>query len=205
MALLNKRPHVVIFPFPAQGHINAMMQLAQILYARGFYITFVNTQYIQERLIGSGSVESVKSLPDFRFETIPDGLPSEHGRTSKLAELCRSFTDNGPLHFDELMDKLKHSQPDGVPPVTCIISDGLVSFAQKTARKLGVPRVSFWTHSACGFSTYFFAPLNGYITLKGINTITSSIVFALHNFPVQTLYIPQVKYNLLACSYGIVL
>jgi hypothetical protein len=167
-----------------------MMQLAQILYHRGFYITFVNTQYVQDRISRSGSVESVKSPPDFRFETFPDGLPPEHGRTSKLAELCRSFTDNGPLYFDKLMDKLKQSQPDGVPPVTCIVSDGLVSFPQKIARKLGVPRVSFWTHSACGFSTYFFAPLlveKGYIPLEGISTITP-IVFALHSFQVPTPY-----------------
>lgn len=139
MALLDKRPHAVMLPFPSQGPINAMMQLAQILYVRGFYITFVNTQYTQERISRSASVGAVKYPPDFRFETIPDGLPPEHGRTSKLAELCQSFTENGPLYFDELMDKLKHSQPDSVPPVTCIVSDGIVSFPQKTARKLGVP------------------------------------------------------------------
>nr|ABR18044.1 unknown [Picea sitchensis] len=158
MALVNTRPHALMLPFPSQGHIQAMMQLSKLLYARGFYITFVNTEYIQERLEASGSVDSVKSWPDFRFETLPDGLPPEHGRTSKLAELCRSFADNGPLHFEKLIDKLKHSQPD-VPPITCIISDGVVSFPQKTARKLAVPRVSFWTHSACGFCAYFFAPL----------------------------------------------
>jgi hypothetical protein len=174
MALQNKRPHAVMLPFPAQGHINGMMQLAQMLYARGFYITFVNTQYVQERLIRSRSVESVKSQPGFRFETIPDGLPPEHGRTSKLPELCRSFTDNGPLYFDKLMDKLKLM--DSVPPVTCIMSDGFVSFPQKTARKLGVPSVSFWTHSACGFSAYFFAPLlveKGYIPVQDERCLTN--------------------------------
>lgn len=158
MAPVNTRPHALMLPFPAQGHIQAMMQLSKLLYARGFYITFVNTEYIQERLLASGSVNSVKSCPDFRFETLPDGLPPDHGRTSKLAELCQSFLGNGPLHFEKLIDRLKHSQPD-VPPVTCIISDGVVSFPQKTARKLGIPRVSFWTHSACGFCAYFFGPL----------------------------------------------
>jgi hypothetical protein len=67
----------LMLTFPAQGHIQAMMQLSKILYARGFYITFVNTEYIQERLDTSGSVDSVKSWPDFRFETLPDGLPPE--------------------------------------------------------------------------------------------------------------------------------
>ena len=191
MALVNTRPHALMLPFPAQGHIQAMMQLSKILYARGFYMQFQDficvrilyptlqdTEYIQERLDTSGSVDSVKSWPDFRFETLPDGLPPEHGRTSNLAELCRSFTDNGPLHFD----KLKHSQPD-VPPVTCIISDGAVSFSQQTARKLAVPRVAFWTHSACGFCAYFFGHLlvsKGLIPGKGILTSSPNVFSSLH-------------------------
>eukprot|EP00253_Pinus_taeda_P026556 PITA_26556 len=177
MALVNGRPHALMFPFPAQGHIQAMMQLAKVLYARGFYITFVNTEYIQQRLLRSGSIDSVKPRPDFRFETISDGLPAEHVRTSKLPELCRSLTDNVPLYFDMLIDKIKHLQTQGVvPPLTCIVSDGLLSFPQKTARKLGIPRVAFWTHSACGFSTYFFMPLlvdNGYIPLKDEKCLTN--------------------------------
>jgi hypothetical protein len=164
-----------MFPYPAEGHIRPMTQLAKILYARGFYITFVNTEYIQERLDRSGS-ESVKSHPaDFRFETIPDCLPADHGRTLKIDELSESLINNGPLHFDKLIDKLKNLQPD-VPPVTCIISDGVLSFTQKTARKLRVPRVAFWTPSACGFSAYFFMPLlidNGYIPLKDESCFTN--------------------------------
>lgn len=114
---MTSRPHAVMFPFPAEGHIRPMLQLSRILYARGFYITFVNTDYIQERWVRSGS-ESLKSHPaDFRFETIPDGLPADHGRTLKLDELSESLNDNAPLHFDKLIDKLKNLQPD-VPPVT---------------------------------------------------------------------------------------
>lgn len=169
------RDHAVMFPYPAEGHIKPMMQLAQILYARGFYITFVNTDYVQERLAKSGSV-SVKSHPaDFRFETIPDDLPVDHGRTLKIDELSESMINNGPLHFDKLIDKLKHLQPE-VPPVTCIISDGVLSFTQKTARKLRVPRVAFWTPSACGFSAYFFVPLlidRGYVPLKDESCFTN--------------------------------
>lgn len=183
MALVNGRPHALMFPMAAQGHIQAMLQLAKVLHARGFYITFVNTEYIQQRLLTSGSVHALNSLPNFRFETIPDGLPLEHGRTSNLTELCRSLTDNGPLYFDKLIDKMKHLQTEGVvPPLTCIISDGVLSFPQKTARKLGVPRVAFWTHSACGFSAYFFIPLlvdKGYIPLKGILTTSNPTKFTL--------------------------
>eukprot|EP00253_Pinus_taeda_P027809 PITA_27809 len=177
MACVNRRPHALMFPMPAQGPLQEMLQLAKVLYARGFYITFLNTEFIQQRLFSSGSVDSLKPQPDFRFETIPDGLPPDHGRTSNLADLCRSLTDNGPLYLDNLIEKMKHLQTEGaVPPLTCIISEGALSFTQKTARKLGVPRVAFWSHSACGFSAFFFIPLlmdHGYIPLKDENCFTN--------------------------------
>ncbi|KAH9307229.1 hypothetical protein KI387_035140, partial [Taxus chinensis] len=59
-------------------------------------------------------------------------------------------------------------KPD-VPPFTCIVYDGAMSWAQKTANRLGVPGISFWTPSACGFNIYLSAPLlmeKGYIPLK---------------------------------------
>lgn len=75
------------------------------------------------------------------------------------------------------MQKMKLLQAEGaVPPLTCIISDGALSFTQKTARKLGVPIVSFWTQSACGFSAFFFIPLlvdHDYIPLKDESCFTN--------------------------------
>ncbi|KAL4196255.1 hypothetical protein AMTRI_Chr04g245200 [Amborella trichopoda] len=42
-------PHALCIPYPAQGHINPMMHRAKLLHARGFYITFVNTESDHER------------------------------------------------------------------------------------------------------------------------------------------------------------
>eukprot|EP01018_Ginkgo_biloba_P020129 Gb_27984 [translate_table: standard] len=169
------RPHAVMFPYPAQGHIKPLMQLAKILSERGFYITFVNTEFTHERMLKSGSLQSVNSHTDlFRFETIPDGLPPDHVRTLQIAELSESLQKVAPPHFEKLMEKLRHL-PD-VPPVKCIISDGVLSFTQQTAKKLGIPRAAFWTPSGCGFSAYFFGPLlieKGYIPLKDKSCFTN--------------------------------
>ncbi|MFQ6623616.1 hypothetical protein Gotur_004317, partial [Gossypium turneri] len=76
------KSHAVCLPFPAQGHVNPMMQLAKLLHSRGFHITFVNTEFNHRRLIRSRGEEAVKGLPDFRFEAIPDGLqPSDSDAT----------------------------------------------------------------------------------------------------------------------------
>lgn len=162
--------HAVFIPYPAQGHINPMLKLAKILHFRGFHITFVNTEYNHERLVRSRGPDSVKGLDDFRFETIPDGLPpSEHDGTQDIAALCLSTRAKCLVPFRDLILKLNNSK--GVPPVTCIIADGVMSFTLKVADELGILELVFWTMSACGFMGYLqFDQLikRSYTPLKGI-------------------------------------
>lgn len=70
-----EKPHAVCMPFPAQGHVIPMMQMAKVLHRKGFHITFVHTEYNRRRLIRSRGPDAVAGLPGFRFATIPDGLP----------------------------------------------------------------------------------------------------------------------------------
>ncbi|KAL5556091.1 hypothetical protein UlMin_038327 [Ulmus minor] len=100
------KPHAVCVPFPAQGHVNPMMQLAKLLHAKGFHVTFVNTEFNHKRLIRSRG-------PEF------------------------------------LLLKLKSLSE--VPPVSCIVSDGIMSFGIKAAEEFGIPQVQFWTSSTCSF------------------------------------------------------
>ncbi|XP_050110723.1 7-deoxyloganetin glucosyltransferase-like isoform X2 [Malus sylvestris] len=148
-----KKGHAVFVPYPAQGHVNPMMQLAKFLHSRGFHITFVNTEFNHNRLIRSKGPDSVKGLPDFVFETIPDGLPpSDKDGTQDIPALCDSIkkTCFGP--FKELVAKIISSSQ--VPQVTCIVADGVMTFGCKAARELGIPEVVLWTASACGFMGY---------------------------------------------------
>ncbi|XP_021301175.1 7-deoxyloganetin glucosyltransferase-like isoform X2 [Herrania umbratica] len=148
-----RKPHAVCVPYPSQGHVTPMMQLAKLLHSRGFHITFVNTEFNHRRLIRSRGPDSVKGLPDFRFETIPEGLPpSDRDATQDVPALCDSTRKNCLAPFLELLFKL-NSSPQ-VPPVTCVISDGVMSFAIKAAEVLGIPEVQFWTASACSFMGY---------------------------------------------------
>ncbi|XAR73409.1 7-deoxyloganetin glucosyltransferase [Bertholletia excelsa] len=149
----NRKPHVVCVPFPAQGHVRPMMQLAQLLHSRGFHVTFVNTEFNHRRLVSSKGPDSVKGLPDFRFATIPDGLPpSDRDATQDVPPLCDSTRKNCLGPFKELLHELGSTLE--VPPVTCVVSDGIMTFAVKAARELGLAEVQFWTASACSFMGY---------------------------------------------------
>ncbi|KAK9157095.1 hypothetical protein Scep_003669 [Stephania cephalantha] len=151
----NNKPHVVCIPYPAQGHINPMFMLAKLLHQKGFHITFVNTEYNHKRLMKSRGPDSVEGLPDFRFETIPDGLPPTDNDdvTQDIPTLCyyTSETCLGP--FRGLANKLNHTNP-----ITCIVSDSIMSFSVEVSEELGIPHVFFWTASACGLMGYWHYP-----------------------------------------------
>ncbi|KAK2965014.1 hypothetical protein RJ639_029428, partial [Escallonia herrerae] len=68
------KPHAVMVPNPAQGHVFPMLKVAKLLYTSGFHVTFVNTQYNHRRLLRSGGATAL-DLSSFRFAAIPDGLP----------------------------------------------------------------------------------------------------------------------------------
>ncbi|KAG5616082.1 hypothetical protein H5410_015906 [Solanum commersonii] len=150
---MDKKPHAVCVPFPVQGHVIPFMKLAKILHSRGFYVTFVNTEYNHRRLIQSQGPDFEKSFQDFKFETIPEGLPpSDRDATQDPVLLCDSIRKNCLTPFQDLLSKFISSPV--IPPISCTISDGMMSFAIKAAQEFGILDVQFWTASACGYMGY---------------------------------------------------
>ncbi|KAK3411749.1 hypothetical protein EUGRSUZ_I00512 [Eucalyptus grandis] len=147
------RPHAVCVPYPSQGHVTPIMHIAKLLHSRGFHVTVVNTEHNHRRLIRSHGPDSVKGLPDFCFEAIPDGLPpSDSDATQDVPLLCDSVRKNCLGPFRELLARLNSSED--VPRVSCVVSDGVMSFAIDAAQEIGVPEVQLWTASACSFMAY---------------------------------------------------
>ena len=164
------KPHAVCVPLPAQGHINPMLKVAKLLHFRGFHITFVNTEFNHKRLLRSRGSDSLNVLPSFRFEAIPDGLPpSDKDATQDFPSLCDSTRKTCLPHFRNLVSKLNNAED--VPPVTCVVSDAVMSFTMDVANELGIPQVLFWTNSACGvvcYLQYRCLVEKGLTPLKGI-------------------------------------
>eukprot|EP00258_Populus_trichocarpa_P027906 XP_024443925.1 7-deoxyloganetin glucosyltransferase [Populus trichocarpa] len=150
--LADHKPHAVCLPSPYQSHIKSMLKLAKLLHHKGFHITFVNTEFNHKRLLKSRGPDSLKGLPDFRFESIPDGLPpSDENATQDLPGLCEAASKNLLAPFHDLLDKLNDTASPDVPPVTCIVSDGFMPVAITAAEMLGIPIELFITISACSF------------------------------------------------------
>ncbi|KAB1220339.1 UDP-glycosyltransferase 85A2 [Morella rubra] len=147
------KPHAVCIPSPFQSHIKAMLKFAKLLHRKGFHITFVNTEFNHQRLLKSGGPNSLDGLPDFRFESIPDGLPPSNINSPRDgASLCDSIMKNFLAPFSDLLVKLNTATSDNstsTPPVTCIVSDGFMAFTISAARELGIPIVMLFTIAAC--------------------------------------------------------
>lgn len=147
------KPHAVCIPYPAQTHISPMLKLAKILHHKGFHITFVKTEHNHRHLLKSRGPDTLKGLPSFRFETIPDGLPPcDPDSTQNISSLSKSTTTSN------------------MPPVSCIVFDGAMSFTMDASHDLGIPEVLFWNPSACGLLSYMhyrdlvekgYTPFNG--------------------------------------------
>ncbi|XP_043722111.1 7-deoxyloganetin glucosyltransferase-like [Telopea speciosissima] len=170
-----RKPHVVCIPYPAQGHINPMFKVAKLLHHRGFHVSFVHTEYNYSRLLKSRGPDSLKALPGFRFHSIPDGLPlPDVDATQDIPSLCDSTSKTCLLPFRTLLSQLNTT--DGIPPVTCIVADGCMSFTLDAAEELGIPEVLFWTPSACGFLAYMHYYLlieKGLTPLKDVSCLTN--------------------------------
>uniref|UniRef100_A0A2N9FGH8 Glycosyltransferase N-terminal domain-containing protein n=1 Tax=Fagus sylvatica TaxID=28930 RepID=A0A2N9FGH8_FAGSY len=80
--------HVLVLPFPAQGHVNPLMLFSRKLVKHGFKITFVNTDIVHKRVVGA-----LDSLMDSKINmvSIPDGLGPEDDRN----EIGKLLADAG--------------------------------------------------------------------------------------------------------------
>ncbi|KAG6535682.1 7-deoxyloganetin glucosyltransferase-like [Zingiber officinale] len=177
------KPHAVCVPFPSQGHINAMLNLAEALHFMGFHITFVNTDFNHRRILRSRGPASLAGLSDFRFASIPDGLSPSDDDTDKnqdLVALCLSIKRHSAAPLRDLINALDDPSSGG-PRVTCVISDAFTSFTLAVTHELAIPNIFFCSVSACGFWGFFYFKelmQRGIIPLKSEEDFTNGFLEA---------------------------
>ncbi|XP_047323612.1 7-deoxyloganetic acid glucosyltransferase-like [Impatiens glandulifera] len=152
----SSQSHVLIFPFPLQGHVNSMLKLAELLCFAGINVTFLVSENVHSRLLLHSDVHRRLSLHPgaFQFKIYSDGLPQEDPRSGHefLAHLliCLKTTIK-----DFFLDNYALG-PLGLP--TCIISDGVMNFVLDVGEEKGIPVIYFRTIGASSFWCYFCLP-----------------------------------------------
>ncbi|XP_054823622.1 7-deoxyloganetic acid glucosyltransferase-like [Prosopis cineraria] len=149
--------HVLIFPCPAQGHINCMLQLAELLVLSDIHVTVLNTEHIHQRLLRFAEVPSrLAAYPTLHFKTFSDGLPSDDPRRQEdyVGEQIKQVNLMAMPRLREIC-----VEASGKPRFSCIIADGIFGrLTNEVGQELGIPVVYFRTISACSFWAYFCAP-----------------------------------------------
>ncbi|KAG0577479.1 hypothetical protein KC19_5G159600 [Ceratodon purpureus] len=138
--------HVVVFPFPASGHIAPFIPFARSLARYGVAITFVCPKHELSKVMRSlVEDESFDARENVKLETFE--VPIEGGLDMASFDDLKHIMYENVEKFDKMMGKLMGvsrmieypSHCNGGAPV-CIISDMFLGFTQGTAEKFNIVR-----------------------------------------------------------------
>nr|BAF02066.1 putative indole-3-acetate beta-glucosyltransferase [Arabidopsis thaliana] len=127
--------HVVILPYPVQGHLNPMVQFAKRLVSKNVKVTIATTTYTASSITTpSLSVEPISDGFDF----IPIGIPG-----FSVDTYSESFKLNGSETLTLLIEKFKSTDS----PIDCLIYDSFLPWGLEVARSMELSAASFFTNN----------------------------------------------------------
>ena len=137
------RPHVLVIPYPAQGHVIPTMEFAQRLVKQGVKVTFINTE-VNNRLMTSNCLDKDVFGGLLQMVSIPDGLEPWEDR-SDICNLTLSIMQTMSGKFEEFIEKINKEDSN---KVTCVIADVCNGWAVRIAKNMGIKRAVFCPASA---------------------------------------------------------
>ncbi|TYI74779.1 hypothetical protein E1A91_D07G227800v1 [Gossypium mustelinum] len=141
-----KKPHVLIFPYPAQGHINPILQFAKRLLFKGVKAALVTTVFL------SNSSFSDPSSTSIDIHTISDGFDQGgYEQAGSSDAYLPTFWSVGPNSLAALIKKLGETGH----PVDALVYDGFLPWALDVAKQFGIPSAVFFTQSCAVNSVYY--------------------------------------------------
>ncbi|KAF8005720.1 hypothetical protein BT93_K0107 [Corymbia citriodora subsp. variegata] len=131
-----KFKHVLVKPYPAQGHVTSLQKLSHCIADYGVNVTFVNTESIHTRVMATnlGLDEGSNSI---KFIAIPDGLETDEERKDSTKPL-ESMSRVMPGHLQELIEKVKEY---------FMIANLAAGWVLEVAERMGIERAGFWAAS----------------------------------------------------------
>ncbi|KAF3790409.1 UDP-glycosyltransferase [Nymphaea thermarum] len=147
-------PHVLVIPYPAQGHMIALLDLTYLLATRGLSLTVAVTPAnlpILDSLLHRSTAEALSVqtlvLPFPTSPTLPPGVENaQHLAFPYYPHLIQALSS-----LWEPIELWFRAHPS--PPVA-IISDFFAGWTQHLARSLGIHRITFYSTSALLVSAF---------------------------------------------------
>ncbi|KAL6637643.1 hypothetical protein ACP70R_025215 [Stipagrostis hirtigluma subsp. patula] len=160
--------HVVVVPFPGQGHMNPMVQFAKRLASKGVATTLVTTRFIA-RTAGvdahpatveaisdghdEGGLASAASVGEYLEKLKVVGSASLEALIGARAAAAAVAAVPGP---EEPAEGRLAGAGAGAGPFTCVVYDSFEQWVPPVARRMGLPAVPFSTQSCAVSAVYHY-------------------------------------------------
>nr|GEY33259.1 UDP-glycosyltransferase 74G1-like [Tanacetum cinerariifolium] len=146
MNLHTKQPRVLVISYPAQGHVNPLLQFCKRLVAKGIKITFATTKSFSKNVhIDNNTLISFETFSDGFDNTIPGQFVPPDVYFPKLHEV-------GSKSLSDLLTKLEG--------LNAIIYDGFLHWALDVAKRFGIVGAAFFTQTCAVNSIYYHVNRN---------------------------------------------
>ncbi|TVU30731.1 hypothetical protein EJB05_22366, partial [Eragrostis curvula] len=135
-------PHALFVPYPAQGHVLPLLELAHRFADHGFAVTFVNTDHIHGHLVAASpelaEQDEVATPGRVRLISVPDGLPVEDARVD-LGTLTSALQSTLPASVEGMIKKGQFC---------CMVVDYGMTWVLGIAKKAGMRTAALWPSCA---------------------------------------------------------
>ncbi|KAH6825001.1 hypothetical protein C2S53_000653 [Perilla frutescens var. hirtella] len=159
--ITGKKPHVLVVPFPAQGHVKPLMKLSSQLAKHGIKVTFVNIECVHEKIVSSAKM-SEEEVVDVDMDednlvlmSVSDGRSPDDDQND-IFKLLDTLQSSMPQSLMSLIETINSSSSD--EKISCVIADITMSWISETAEKMGVEFVAFSPPSAAAIAIVNLIP-----------------------------------------------
>ncbi|KAK9198710.1 hypothetical protein WN944_013896 [Citrus x changshan-huyou] len=152
---MDREPHVLVIPFPAQGHAGPLMKLSTKIAEHGIKVTFVSTEHMHAKITASMPQKAEQSSL-ITMVSIPDGLESHEADRRDLQKVRQSMLTVMPVCLRNLIEKVNKS--NDCEQISCVIADLTVGWALEVAEQMGIARAAVIPYAPASLALVLHAP-----------------------------------------------
>ncbi|KAK7845348.1 mogroside IE synthase [Quercus suber] len=145
---MERKTHILVIPYPVQGHINPTLQFSKRLATKGARVSTIRN-----------SMQALQGASSVNIEIISDGSEGDETVESLIATVDR-FKDVVSQSLAEYIEKLNSSK---YPP-KFIVYDCALPWVLDVARKYGIDGAPFYTQS-CAVNVVYYHFKKGTVRL----------------------------------------
>nr|BAG80543.1 UDP-glucose:glucosyltransferase [Lycium barbarum] len=139
MEEITNKAHVLLLPYPLQGHINPMVQFSKRLASRGVKVTLVTIDNVS------------KNMPKESGSIKIESIPHDEAPPQSVDESLEWYFNLISKNLGAIVEKLSNSEF----PVKVLVFDSIGSWALDLAHQLGLKGAAFFTQP-CSLSAIFY-------------------------------------------------